>query len=133
MSTVADLDRFYAALLGGRVLRRGLLAKMETTVPVLPVFRYGLGIYARRGPCGTVWGHDGGYPGYANVAYHDRSGRRSALVMLPTEPDDQVGPLYQLTIDTAICQMFGRVPPTSATSHRSVLPLDKAIQRLAHR
>jgi D-alanyl-D-alanine carboxypeptidase len=134
VSTVDDLDEFYAALLGGQVLRRGLLAQMETTVPVLPVvFRYGLGLYAMRGPCGTVWGHDGGYPGYVNVAYHDRSGRRSVLVMMSTESDEQLGSLYQLTVDTAVCQMFGRVPPTSASSPASsVLPLDRAMQQLTH-
>ena len=64
VSTVRDVDRFYAALLGGRLLRRGLLAQMQKTVEVAPTLRYGLGIFALRGPCGTVWGHDGGFPGY---------------------------------------------------------------------
>jgi D-alanyl-D-alanine carboxypeptidase len=134
VSTVADLDQFYAALLSGRMLRPGLLMEMESTVPVTPVFGYGLGLYTMRGPCGTVWGHDGGYPGYVNVAYHDRSGRRSALVMLATQPDEQLGSLYQLAVDTAICQMFGRVPPTPAASPgSSVPPLDRAMAHLAPR
>ena len=129
VSTVRDLDRFYAALLGGRLLRRSLLAQMQNTVEVEPTFRYGLGIYALRGPCGTVWGHDGGFPGYVNMAFHDRSGRRSALVVLPTEPDEQLGSLFELTVDTAVCQMFGRVPPTSTSAPgSSILPLDRLMQ-----
>ena len=124
VSTVRDLDRFHAALLGGRLLRRSLLAQMQKTVKVQPTLGYGLGIFALRGPCGTVWGHDGGFPGYRNMTFHDRSGRRSALVVLPTEPDEQLESLFELTVDTAVCQMFGRVPPTS-TSGSSILPLDR--------
>ncbi len=122
VSTVDDVHRFYAALLGGRLLRPGLLAQMRTTVPALPVFGYGLGLLALRGPCGTVWGHSGGFPGYVNVAYNDRSGRRSALVMLPTEPDQSLASLFQLTVDTAVCQMFGRVPPTAMSATPSLVP-----------
>jgi D-alanyl-D-alanine carboxypeptidase len=113
-STPDDLQRFYAALLGGRLLRPAQLTQLLTTVPVLPTYGYGLGISTQRGPCGTVWGHTGGVPGYATFAFNDRSGRRSAVVMLPTEADDAIGSLLQLTVDTAICQMFGRVPPTTA-------------------
>src|SRR3954447_102020 len=36
VSTAADLNRFYRALLGGRLLSRPLLAQMETTVPEDP-------------------------------------------------------------------------------------------------
>jgi D-alanyl-D-alanine carboxypeptidase len=116
VSTADDLRRFYSALLGGRLLRPALLDQMLTTVRVDPVFGYGFGIYSQRGPCGTVWGHTGGIPGYVSFAFNDRSGRRSVVVMLPTEPDQNLGPLLQLTVDTAICQMFGRVPPATATT-----------------
>jgi D-alanyl-D-alanine carboxypeptidase len=116
VSTADDLRRFYSALLGGRLLRPALLDQMLTTVPLDPVFGYGFGIYSQRGPCGTAWGHSGGIPGYVSFAFNDRSGRRSAVVMLPTEPDQNLGPLLQLTLDTAICQMFGLVPPAAAAT-----------------
>jgi D-alanyl-D-alanine carboxypeptidase len=116
VSTADDLRRFYSALLGGRVLRPALLDQMLTTVRVGPVFGYGLGISTRRTPCGTIWGHTGGVPGYITVAFNDRSGRRGVVVMLPTEPDQNLLPLFQLTVDTAVCQMFGRVPPAAATT-----------------
>jgi len=48
--------------------------------------------------------------------------------MLPTEPDDALGSLLDLTIGTAVCQMFGRVPPTVASA-RAPTPvrLDKTL------
>ena len=30
---------------------------------------YGLGLYSLPTPCGPIWGHDGGVPGYVTVAY----------------------------------------------------------------
>lgn len=113
VSTAGDLRRFYAALLGGRLLRPALLHQMQIMVPVNPVFGYGLGLASLRTACGTIWGHDGGIPGYVSFAFHDRGGDRHAIVMMPTAPDDALGALLQLTIDTAVCQMFGRVPPTA--------------------
>ena len=120
VSTADDLRRFYGALLRGRLLRPALLEQMLTTVPVAPEFGYGLGIYTQQTACGTVWGHDGGIPGYLNVAFNDRSGRRSAEVMLPTEPNSEaLWSSFQLTVEAAVCQMFGLVPPTGASAARS--------------
>jgi D-alanyl-D-alanine carboxypeptidase len=120
ISTADDLRRFYGALLHGRLLRPAELEQMLTTVPVQPGFGYGLGIYTQQTPCGTVWGHDGGIPGYLNVAFNDRSGRRSAEVMLPTEPStDALWSSLQLTLDAAVCQMFGLAPPSEASATRS--------------
>lgn len=66
ISTVGDLNAFYRALLGGRLLPARQLAEMLTTVDtgLRPPARYGLGIAARKLSCGvTVWGHDGGIQG----------------------------------------------------------------------
>jgi D-alanyl-D-alanine carboxypeptidase len=112
VSTVDDLDRFYTALLGGRLLRPAQLREMTTTVRARPTVGYGLGLFAERRACGTVWGHDGGIPGYVTFAFTDRSGRRGAVVALPTQPDQNLAELFGLTVDTAVCQMFGRVPPS---------------------
>jgi D-alanyl-D-alanine carboxypeptidase len=123
VSTADDLHRFYAALLGGRLLRPAQLHQMTTTVRVLPTLGYGLGLFTQRRACGTVWGHDGGIPGYLTFAYADRGGRRSAVISLPTQPDQDLEALLGLTIDTAVCQMFGR-EATSAAPQR-VAPLGK--------
>ncbi|WP_053847719.1 serine hydrolase [Streptomyces sp. NRRL B-24085] len=58
VSTLADLDRFYAALLGGRLLSPYWLHEMTDTRTAHG--RYGMGLFPVRLPCGTtVWGHNG--------------------------------------------------------------------------
>lgn len=61
-----DLNRFYRALLSGRLLEKPELEKMMTTVAVddVPNFSYGLGLMKMTLSCGTeVWGHNGGIQG----------------------------------------------------------------------
>ncbi|HEU0101769.1 MAG TPA: serine hydrolase domain-containing protein [Mycobacteriales bacterium] len=111
VSNGPDLQRFYRALLSGELLAPAQLREMQTTVDVDPTFGYGLGLYAQRSVCGTAWGHDGSVPGYATFAFNDRAGRRSVVLAVPTQLDARLGPLTQLTLDTAICQMFGRSTP----------------------
>jgi D-alanyl-D-alanine carboxypeptidase len=108
ISTADDLARFYEALLGGRLLRPALLREMLTAVQVDPVFGYGLGIYTMRTACGTVWGHDGGIPGYVSIALNNREGTRNLVLMMSTYPDAQTGPLLSLTLDSAVCAMLDR-------------------------
>jgi D-alanyl-D-alanine carboxypeptidase len=65
VSTTADLNRFFGALLGGRLLPAAQLEQMLSTVPTegagwIPHTRYGLGIFAQTLTCGTtVWGNGG--------------------------------------------------------------------------
>ncbi|MEU5179919.1 serine hydrolase domain-containing protein [Streptomyces longwoodensis] len=62
VTTLADLDRFYAALLGGRLLPPRWLREMLDTRAAQGV--YGMGLFPKRLPCGvTVWGHNGRIPG----------------------------------------------------------------------
>lgn len=117
ISTAADLTRFHSALLGGRLLRPAELHQMETTVAVDPTLGYGLGLFSSRGPCGTVWGHNGHVPGYFSFAYNDRVGRRSVVINMSTEADSRTGPLLDLSVSTAICQMFGVLPAGRSGSY----------------
>ena len=58
VSTLADLDRFYAALLGGRLLHPHWLREMLDTRAAHGA--YGMGLFPEKLPCGTrVWGHNG--------------------------------------------------------------------------
>ncbi|WUW18966.1 beta-lactamase family protein [Streptomyces sp. NBC_01465] len=58
ISTLADLNHFYSALLGGRLLPAPALADLLNTTPAQG--RYGLGVFPQRLSCGrTVWGHNG--------------------------------------------------------------------------
>ena len=58
VTTLADLDRFYAALLGGELLPPRRLREMLDTRAAHG--SYGMGLFPVKLPCGTtVWGHNG--------------------------------------------------------------------------
>ncbi|MGX1548817.1 serine hydrolase domain-containing protein [Streptomyces adustus] len=58
VTTLADLDRFYAALLGGEFLPPRELHEMLDTRAAHG--SYGMGLFPVKLPCGTtVWGHNG--------------------------------------------------------------------------
>jgi D-alanyl-D-alanine carboxypeptidase len=58
VTTLADLDRFYAALLGGELLPPHWLREMLDTRTAHG--SYGMGLFPATLPCGvTVWGHNG--------------------------------------------------------------------------
>ncbi|MFE8011348.1 serine hydrolase domain-containing protein [Streptomyces antibioticus] len=62
VTTLADLDRFYAALLGGTLLPSQELGQMLDTRTAHGA--YGMGLFPTRLTCGvTVWGHNGRIPG----------------------------------------------------------------------
>lgn len=108
VSTASDLARFYSALLSGRLLLPAQQREMLTTVYVEQRNGgYGLGIYYLNTPCGTVWGHSGGFPGYNSIAYQDKSGRRSVVLLVATELDQTTAPLFNRAVEMAVCQMFG--------------------------
>ncbi|MCI2239944.1 beta-lactamase family protein [Paenibacillus sp. TRM 82003] len=89
VSTTADLDRFLDALLDGRLLPPELLAEMKRTTEVSPA--YGLGLTVAPLACGdtvtTVYGHDGGIPGYLSTALSTEDTGRRLVVSLTTAPD----------------------------------------------
>ncbi|MFY1635077.1 serine hydrolase domain-containing protein [Solwaraspora sp. WMMB335] len=80
VSTMADLNTFFRALLGGELLTAAMLDEMLTTVPMVPgvpaAGGYGLGIYSLPTGCGEFWGHDGGVLGHLTVSLHSRDGDR---------------------------------------------------------
>lgn len=58
VSTLADLNRFYAALLGGRLLPPAQLIALLDTRAAQGL--YAMGVYPQTLSCGTtVWGHNG--------------------------------------------------------------------------
>ncbi|MFG2458043.1 serine hydrolase domain-containing protein [Streptomyces sp. NPDC048523] len=80
ISDSADLDRFYTALLKGRLLPPEQLKEMKTTVAIegLPSAGYGLALIDRELSCGVhVWGHDGGIHGSTSVAVTTADGKHS--------------------------------------------------------
>jgi D-alanyl-D-alanine carboxypeptidase len=80
ISNSSDLNRFYAALLRGKLLPRKQLTEMKTTVELagVPNAGYGLGLIDRKLTCGVhVWGHDGGIHGSTSSAVTTADGRHS--------------------------------------------------------
>lgn len=114
VSTARDLNVFYRALLGGRLLRPAQLAQMETTVPEDPAQPdaggYGLGLYWLQLSCGRFWGHDGGTIGHQTISLHSVDGKRQVSYAhsmafyqtSTTEPHPIDIALFQF-IDTALC------------------------------
>ncbi|WP_371529160.1 beta-lactamase family protein [Streptomyces sp. NBC_01283] len=90
ISSSADLNRFYTALLRGRLLPKKQLAEMKTTVAKGaddPGTRYGLGLESRQTSCGTVvWGHGGDIHGSSSGAVATEDGRH-ALALNFNGPD----------------------------------------------
>jgi D-alanyl-D-alanine carboxypeptidase len=122
VSTAADWSRFLAALLGGRLLAAAQLTEMLTTVPQDPAQPdgpgYGLGIQTGATPCGVIWGHDGGIPGYLTVTVADRAGDRTAALLVSTESwaefgsDPKIAATAKALRTALICAMFDKPAPT---------------------
>ncbi|MFC7845158.1 serine hydrolase domain-containing protein [Streptomyces sp. NPDC001046] len=84
VTTLADLNRFYAALLGGRLLPPRLLREMLDTRAAHGV--YGMGLVPERLPCGlTVWGHNGHISGSYVRTAATADGRRVLTFRVNTD------------------------------------------------
>ncbi|MFI9318637.1 serine hydrolase domain-containing protein [Kitasatospora aureofaciens] len=116
VSTTADLDRFFRALLGGRLLPAAQLAQMKDTraatefEPLMPGVRDGLGLFSRPLTCGGIyWGHEGGDAGWITAAGVTADGRRSVTVSLSgvrADTADDVRRVEQAEsklVDDALC------------------------------
>jgi D-alanyl-D-alanine carboxypeptidase len=83
ISDLADLERFFRALLGGRLLPPRLLAQMTTPVDTgVPGYGYGLGLETLETPWGRLVGHGGAAPGFDNLVFNTKDGRRQLGVMI---------------------------------------------------
>ncbi|WP_158842372.1 serine hydrolase domain-containing protein [Saccharothrix deserti] len=85
ISTADDLNRFFDALLGGRLTSASSLEAMrQTEEDTGTIFAYGLGLQRYDLPCGrSVWGHGGQLIGYLTYATRADDGRRATLSYNP--------------------------------------------------
>lgn len=127
VSTARDWDRFYAALMSGRLLAPAQLAQLRSTVPMFPDLPdgpgYGLGITNAETACGKVWTHDGGIPGYLSVNVTDSTGSRTASVLVTTEAFAEhpeafpaVSGASRELVTAAMCAMFDKPVPKPGTA-----------------
>jgi D-alanyl-D-alanine carboxypeptidase len=87
VSTVRDLSTFFAALLQGRLVPRGLLSEMKRAPAPKTGWVAGLGLLTTRTPCGAAFGHGGDALGWHDEALATADGRRVAVVMVNYDPD----------------------------------------------
>ncbi|MET9291478.1 serine hydrolase domain-containing protein [Streptomyces sp. NPDC003077] len=111
ISTPADVNRFFGALLSGRLLSAPRLAEMRRTVPgdpdrLGPDGRYGLGLITSPLSCGGRWtGHTGSTrAGHHSVAAVAPDGRRATLVVNQTPDTDAAARAMLTALDTALCE-----------------------------
>ncbi len=101
ISTTTDLNRFFAALLGGKLLPANLLAEMKK--PAVEGRAYGLGLAWRDTPCGIVYGNDGDSLTYQTWSFSTPDLRHQVSVALTPnftgDSDDTIGAF----LDKAIC------------------------------
>jgi D-alanyl-D-alanine carboxypeptidase len=115
VSTAHDWGRFLTALLSGRLLPPAQLRQMKTVVPVDPAHpsagSYGLGLARLDTPCGPVYGHTGGIPGYRSDLFTDSTGSRSAEVFVLEQQglaEPGLGAAQQALVTGAVCAMYGK-------------------------
>ncbi|WP_157554778.1 serine hydrolase domain-containing protein [Nocardia crassostreae] len=85
ISTGNDLNRFYLALVAGRVVAEAQLKEMMTAeseiAPDSPL-RYGMGLITGELSCGAEYfGHSGGIYGYLTLSGATRDGRAATIAM----------------------------------------------------
>jgi D-alanyl-D-alanine carboxypeptidase len=87
VSTVDDVATFFAALLGGQLLRPDLMADMTHTIDQEDAAtggeegdRVGLGIFRDELSCGVAWGHGGDGDGYSTMTLAARDGSKVVVV-----------------------------------------------------
>ncbi|WP_203598131.1 serine hydrolase domain-containing protein [Streptomyces sp. SID7909] len=106
ISTAHDLNRFYAALLGGRLLAPAQLAELTDAVdaPELGV-RYGLGIAEIPLSCGgTYFGHRGELLGYTTWTGATADGSRSAAVYINSDGGQGTQEAMTALVDQELCR-----------------------------
>ena len=107
VATPSDINRFYSALLGGRLVRPEQLKEMRETVAapgLWPGARYGLGLISTPMSCGGVaWGHGGDIDGYHTSDFATDDGRAATVAVTHLmENDEQVEHVLS-AVDDALC------------------------------
>lgn len=110
ISTNSDLNRFFAELLHGDLLKPAQLTEMKKTVPAEkmgPGAGYGLGLVSKPLPCGggLYWGHGGSFPGYETRGGVTDDGSAAADIAVTTQPSDPNTMKHvESLVETALCR-----------------------------
>ncbi|GGR87064.1 D-alanyl-D-alanine carboxypeptidase [Streptomyces aureoverticillatus] len=110
ISTAHEMNQFYAALLGGRLLAPAQLDEMTTTMPALPDLgvRYGLGLAEIPLPCGgSYFGHRGELLGYVTWGGATRDGARTAVVYVTSDGGQKTQQAMTTLVGQELCRRAG--------------------------
>ncbi|MGI5161571.1 serine hydrolase domain-containing protein [Microbispora sp. CA-102843] len=107
-ATPSDLNRFFTALLGGKLLAPEQLAQMRTTVDassgLWPGARYGLGLVSTPLSCGGLaWGHGGDIMGYSTTDAATDDGRAVTIAVTQLPGDATALGHLMNALDIALC------------------------------
>ncbi|MFE7599748.1 serine hydrolase domain-containing protein [Streptomyces sp. NPDC057494] len=115
VSTMADLNRFYALLLDGGIVAPSSLVEMQRTIPVSALdgsmIEYGLGLHRVDTGRGTFWGHDGTVWGAGTMSLTRADGGRQmsvAVNLVRWNRPDSSGRPQPHPIDAAMKALYGR-------------------------
>jgi len=89
VSDVADVSRFYDALLSGALLPAPMLTAMKSPAPS-PGNNIGIGHIRTQTPCGVAYGHDGAVPGSFATSFGVSGGRVVVALSNGITLDDRV-------------------------------------------
>lgn len=110
VSTPNDVNRFFGALFGGKLLPARWLAEMKRTVPadpdrLWPGARYGLGLISSPLACGGHWwGHGGTVPGgHRALGAVGPGGRTVALALNQVPATEHAEQDFRAVVDSALC------------------------------
>jgi D-alanyl-D-alanine carboxypeptidase len=102
ITTTTDLNRFYHALLTGRLLRPAQLTQMRTAWPTGRSYDYGLGLQTKQLANGTqLWGHEGDIFGYQTSCWTTEDGSRQLTVAATPWGTGDLDELFDNLVATA--------------------------------
>ncbi|MFD5097509.1 serine hydrolase domain-containing protein [Streptomyces albidochromogenes] len=106
ISTNSDLNRFFTALMAGRLLPPAQLTQMRTTVPLGKTGAgYGLGLMSRPLSCGgDYWGHGGDIAGYETRGGVTDDGRAASAAVTSIPTGGEATKRLESVVDTALCR-----------------------------
>ncbi|MEV4630712.1 serine hydrolase domain-containing protein [Micromonospora sp. NPDC049523] len=110
VGTPSDLNRFLAALVGGKLLKPEQLRQMQTTVEApgadtVGDTRYGLGLATFKLSCGGfAWAHGGDAPGYETRNAITSDGRSATIAVTALPRTLEAATHVEAALNTALCQ-----------------------------
>ncbi|MET8815074.1 serine hydrolase domain-containing protein [Streptomyces sp. NPDC004549] len=118
ISSAKDLNTFYSALVGGRLVSAARLADMERFNKVNSTTAYGLGLRRRDLSCGvSVYGHTGAVQGYYTYAFTSKDGGRSLTALVNTSNNGKVLDTLAGTLESAFCGKPAKTARRGAPLH----------------